>query len=85
MNQCFETESGQSESVSITAIEGLSITKESFEKANDEPNNKHENILSKLYRNAIDKELSPSENEFETILYFVIEQNEVTIDLTIDY
>ena len=35
--------------------------------------------------NAIDKELPPSENEFETILYFVIEQNEVTIDLTIDY
>ena len=45
MNQCFETESGQSESVSITAIEGLSITKESFEKANDEPNNKHENTV----------------------------------------
>ena len=43
------------------------------------------NILSKLYRNAIDKELSPSENEFETILDFVIEQNEVTIDLTKDY
>ena len=55
-----------------------------MENATDEPN-KHENILSKLYRNAIDKELLPSENEFETILYFVIEQNEVTIDLTIDY
>ena len=47
MNQCFETESGQSESVSITAIEGHSITKEAFEKAADEPNNKHENIPSK--------------------------------------
>ena len=47
MNQCFETESGQSESVSITAIEGHSITKEAFEKATDEPNNEHENIPSK--------------------------------------
>ena len=48
MNQCFETESGQSESVSITAIEGHSITKEAFEKATDEPNNEHEKIPSKL-------------------------------------
>ena len=47
MNQCFETESGQPESVDITAIEGHSITKEAFEKATDEPNNKHENIPSK--------------------------------------
>jgi hypothetical protein len=47
MNQCFDTESGQSKSVSMTAIEGHSITKEAFEKANDEPNNKHENIPSK--------------------------------------
>ena len=47
MNQCFETELGLSESVSITAIEGHSITKEAFEKATDEPNNKHENIPSK--------------------------------------
>ena len=47
-----------------------------MEKTTDEPN-KHENILSKLYRNAIDKELPPSENEFETILDFVTEQNEV--------
>ena len=49
-----------------------------MEKATDEPN-KHENILSKLYRNAIDKELPPCENEFEIILDFVTEQNEDTI------
>ena len=42
------------------------------------PLNKHENILLKQSRNAIiDKELPPSENEFETILDFVTEQNEV--------
>ena len=48
MNQCFETESGQSESVSITAIEGHSITKKAFEKTTDEPNER-ENILSKQH------------------------------------
>ena len=41
------------------------------------PLNKHENILSKQSRNAIGKEIPPSENEFETILDFVTEQNEV--------
>ena len=70
MNHCFET-GDFPESTRMTVTEVHSMTKEAFEKATNE------SILSKKSRNAIDKELPPSENEFETILHFVTEQNEV--------